>query len=152
MRKRITIFLTIMLVLSSFIVGCTSTSSGQATTGIIGQSTIPPQISDSSSCFKFSNLTTSEFKGVPGQSLYVVKGLVTNICMKNFDGVCVRATFYDVDNMVVESKNNFIQPLQHGTTVSIGFNSLYEQGAGKNKATRYQLEAYQLEPKRWMEC
>jgi hypothetical protein len=138
------IFMTFLLILSVCIVGCTSTTSGQ--------STALPQIPDSSSCFKFSNFTSSEFKGVPGQSLYVVKGLVTNNCMKNFDGVCVRATFYDADNMVVESKNNFIQPLQHGTTVSIGFNSLYEQGGGKNKATRYQLEAYQLEPKRWMEC
>jgi hypothetical protein len=135
-----------LIILLVCIVGCTSTISGQS------DSTILPQIPDTSSCFKFSNFTSSEFKGVPGQSVYVVKGLMTNNCMKNFDGVCVRATFYDADNMVVESKNNFIQPLQHGTTVSVGFNSLYEQGGGKNKATRYELKAYQLEPKRWMEC
>jgi hypothetical protein len=137
------IFMTFLLILSVCIVGCTSTS---------GQSIAPPQIPGSSSCFKFSNFSSNELKGLPTQSLYVVQGYVTNTCMTNFDGVCVRATFYDSDNMVVESKNNFIQPLQHGTTVRVGFNSLYEQGGGKNKATRYQLEAYQLEPKRWMEC
>ena len=152
MRKRLITFLTILLIFSALIAGCASTTSGQSTSGIIGQSTTPPQIPDSSSCFKFSNLTSTEFKGLPGQSLYTVQGYVTNICMKNFDGVCIRATFYDADNMVVESKGNFIQPIQHGTTVRIGFNSLYEEGAGKNKATRYQLEAYQLEPKRWMDC
>lgn len=133
--------------------GCTSTTSGQAKTGIIGQSTTPPQISDSSSCFKFSNLTTYDYYGIRGQSLYTVEGLLTNICMKNFDGVCIRATFYDKDNMVVESKKKFIHPLQHGTTGSFFLQSFYLNGSTVNKATRYQLEAYQLEPdKWWTEC
>ena len=72
--------------------------------------------------------------------------------MKNFERVCVRATFYDSDNMVVTSASKLFPQIQHGTTVWFGFNNLYEAGAGKNKATRHELVAYQLESKSVMNC
>jgi len=72
--------------------------------------------------------------------------------MKNFERVCVRATFYDSDNMVVTSASKLFPQIQHGTTVWFGFNNLYEVGAGKNKATRHELVAYQLESKSVMDC
>jgi len=140
MKLFLIVLLICLFVLSVCITGCTSTSSGQSIGGI-----------SSSSCFNFSDVTSNQMN-YPGTSLYTVRGNVTNTCMKNFGSICVHATFYDSDNMVVGSKGYLIHQMQHGTTVWFGVDNLYEPGAGTNKATSYKLEAYELGSENSAQC
>ena len=143
-------FVTILLIFFVYITGCASITPTQSTGGITGQSS--PQIFQSSSCFKFIDVKSTELTGIPGFSVYVIEGNVTNTCMKNFENICIHATFYDNDNFVVATEGYFIPQIQHGTTVKILFNNNYQAGTGTNKPTRHQLEVSQLESRNMADC
>ena len=100
-----------------------------------------------SSCFQFSNIESKTyFPEIASAQMYRVTANVKNACMENFDHVCIKATFYDSDNMVVVTKLNEIAPFQHGITRGIGFN--IGPGPGMNDPVRQQFNAYIVNPGR----
>ena len=98
-----------------------------------------------SSCFQFSNIESKTYyPEIPSARMYRVTANVKNTCMENFDHVCIKSTFYDSDNMVVETKSYEIAPFQHGITIGVGFNILPR--TGMNDPVRQQFNAYIVNP------
>jgi hypothetical protein len=153
MNRWMVAFITFLVILFVIIVGCTSMTTGQPPSeNTVQPSSISPQMQSSSSCFQFSNVKSTELSTLTGDLVYVLEGDVTNTCMKNIEKVCVQATFYDNANFEVASKKYFVPQLQHGTSVKFIFNNAYSAGTGTNKATRHQLEAYELASSRYPQC
>ena len=98
-----------------------------------------------SSCFQFSDIQSKTYyPEIPSARMYRVTANMKNTCMENFDHVCIKAIFYDSDNMVVETKMYEIAPFQHGITKAIGFN--IGPGTGMNDPVRQEFKAYIVNP------
>lgn len=136
-----TAFIAVMLITHIAFTGC---ASQQSLKTISSDTSLKKTHLMESSCFQFSDI---EFKtlnpDVPQFSAYMISAKAKNTCMENFDEVCIIATYYDSDNMVVATKTN-MAPFQHGITRQVGFT--LPASSSMNIPVRQELKAYIVDP------
>ena len=134
-------FLLILLVWSLLTVGCVKEQSKYQPTDFSSQITNQESIFTESPCFQFSNVESKIwFADIPDARSYTITGNIQNTCMENFNYVCIKATFYDSDNMVVGTRMTEVSPLQHGT--SKDFKAGLHWGQGMNQPNHHDLKTY----------